>query len=166
MKASSDFVITCYQVNGLLCFLIETSMTLRKDIIIKCRECDHILRVDEQWARKYLPRDLYASTDYKEWHLKQKKDKLKCAKCGAHSVEIKHEYTTIQQNTIQQNTELDSYEKRYIAADPIHKKPTVRQKRKLDSFPKRYIDEGIAGSREDNKKMGGRQWARNIKPKA
>ena len=37
---------------------------------------------------------------------------------------------------------------------------------KKDEVKKRYIDEGIGGTREDNKKMRGRQWARNKNPTA
>jgi hypothetical protein len=86
------------------------------------------------WAEKHLSIGPYASKEDIQWHLMQKKDKLRCSKCGAYCAEIKR------------------------------KKTNKRQTKKSANYEKRYIEPGISGTREDNKKMRGRQWARSKKP--
>lgn len=111
------------------------SVTPIQNISIKCKSCGHELNIDRTWAIERFELDPYSSVDDIHSHLQRYVGRMKCSKCGSKSPSVLMEIRA----------------------------PKVLDQ--LEDHEKRYIDEGLAGSREDHKKMRSRQWARTKRPK-
>lgn len=103
-----------------------------QNIKIACNKCGRCRTVERQWVLQVLSIDPYSSFDSIEFQLNQNREKLVCAKCGAHEARILRE------------------------GAPVPAAPESAD------YEKRYVDEGIAGTREDNKKMSSRQSGTNL----
>ncbi len=104
-------------------------------IKVECKSCGHTFYADYNWAKMNLPGETYNSSTSIECYLIKNKRKLKCKNCDTNNPMIMQE------------------------------QPQENKRPKLADNEKVYINEGIAGTREDNKKMRGHQWSANVKNK-
>ena len=97
-------------------------------VVLQCTHCGHTTTVNNNWAREHLPTDQYTSVDSILFYLQNNLKKLRCQNCG------------MREPSVSLGT----------AQSPAQRPP------ELPESEKRFIDEGLAGSREDHKKMRAR----------
>jgi DNA-directed RNA polymerase subunit RPC12/RpoP len=106
------------------------------DITIKCRSCGYKVVADHKWAEFIEPGATYPSSASIYSFVEKVKKRLRCSECGSKEVDV-------------------------ILENLPDKQPMPKPE--IPEHYKRYVDEGLAGSREDHKKMSARQWSDMIK---
>jgi len=137
-------------------------------IQLTCRQCQHMTFVDRSWAATNMQVARDASMATIESLLVKNSQHLKCRECGTHKPFVSRQSTGMTQRSLRPRTRTPIPIPRKAIPRPRKPKTSKAIVAKPVYMPKdhkRYIDEGIAGSREDNKKMASRQRARNIQTK-
>lgn len=114
-------------------------MTTKVGISVRCKLCGHKRRLGNAAAVRLIGSKAVTPATNLAAAFNRKKSKLRCNKCGARDP---------------------------VITPFIEKGRTAKPARASEhNYEKRYIDEGLAGSREDHKKMRERQRKTNLSHK-
>jgi len=107
-----------------------------KKCYLQCNNCTHQLDIN-----RLISRSPFTTAD----QINQNIARFQCSKCGSKNIAVIEK----------------SFKNRLATKPDSRTRPTIKSGPPRD----RYIDEGIAGTREDHKKMRRRQQGRNLSHK-